>query len=144
VGEGCTRKRECQYLHQDVGKTTENNRKNENKGLDLGKGCFGYNISDSYADANSDEEFEFVQVKKVPREADLKEFRCDQCQYKCKKEITMRKHVNTKHGAVTPETKNTKHSSKFLSSEKDDSFDYTQLELENSEDDEETAGATSA
>jgi hypothetical protein len=138
VGEDCTRKRGCQYLHQDVGITIKEHRKDENKSFDLGKGCFGYNISDAYADANSDEEFDFVRVKKVPREADLKEFKCDQCQYKCKKEITMRKHMNTKHGAVTPETEDTK-----IITEKEDSFDYTQLELENS-DNEETADATSA
>ena len=102
----------------------------------LGKGCFGYNISD--ADANSDEEFDFVQLKKAPREADLKEFKCDQCQYKCKKEITLRKHINTKHGAVTLDTEDTKLSTGVLSSEKEDSFDYTQLELEDSDDDEET------
>jgi hypothetical protein len=132
VGEGCTRKRECQYLHQDVGIKNEKHRKYEKRSLDLGKGCFGYDISD--ADANSDEEIDFLKVKKVQREADIKEFKCDQCNYKCKKEITMRKHMNTKHGAVTPETKDT--ITGFRRFENEDSFDYAQLELENSDEDE--------
>jgi hypothetical protein len=78
------------------------------------------------------------RVEKVPREAGVKEFKCDQCQYKCKKEITLRKHINTKHGAVTLGTEDTKLSTGVLSSEKEDSFDYTQLELEDSDYGEET------
>ena len=36
-------------------------------------------------------------LKDKPDEIHQREFKCDECEYICKKVITMKKHINTKH-----------------------------------------------
>ena len=68
-------------------------------------------ISDvSKADGDTDSIFDFAQleldindaiqdVKETVNETKEKDLQCKQCEYKCKRTNTLKKHINTKHGA---------------------------------------------
>ena len=62
------------------------------------------------ADGDTDSTFDFAQldldikeviqdVKENVNETKEKDLQCKQCEYKCKRTNTLKKHINTKHGA---------------------------------------------
>ena len=60
------------------------------------------NNSDStfdYAQLDISETDDILEVKEKRSKATDKEQLCPPCQYKCKRKNTLRKHINTKHGA---------------------------------------------
>ena len=68
-------------------------------------------LSDVFkADGDTDSTFDFAQleldikdaiqdVKETVNETKEKDLQCKQCEYKCKRTNTLKKHINTKHGA---------------------------------------------
>ena len=70
-----------------------------------------FDISDvSKADGDTDSTFDFAQleldikdviqdVKETVNETKEKDLQCKQCEYKCTQTNTLKKHINTKHGA---------------------------------------------
>ena len=121
--EGCTRKKECQFLHADVGqeyytsslsisipekeasknrshnKSRKKSENEENKTVKVSGG--------SISDLESTFDFALLEISdtEINREEfeiDTTDntdnyFQCKQCHYKCKRKKAFQKHINTKH-----------------------------------------------
>ena len=49
-------------------------------------------------EVNVDEDVEFLQLEQSQEAS--KHFECDICEFKCKKQITLKQHANTKHAVL--------------------------------------------